>query len=931
MNFTSNVIALSASFLVFYSQIQVSWSKANRETVQMTASSPGNQSSDDANQLNQEGIKYYTHGYRKEALALFEKELIIRRAIQDRRGEATALDNIALIYRDLGNKQKAIDLYGQALFLSRAALDRGGEAYILNGIGALYDDLGQKEKAIGYYNQSLLLMKAENDFKGEALTLRNIAALYRSIGKRQKAIEVYEQALPLIRDLRDYRAEASVFGGMGLVYSDLGDEQKALEYHNQSLAISRSIHDRSGEATALSNIGRTYRILDDKQRAIEYYSQALILKRSLPDPRGEANILNGIGLIYAGLGENTRALEYFTQSLPIMRSVMDPDGEATALNNIASISDTLGDKQKALECYNQALTLMQSVDDRSGEATTFLNIAFTLSRDSQPELAIVFYKQSIDIIESLRADIKGLPKSTQRRYAQSVTDSYRALADLLLKENRVLEAEQVLDLLKIQELDDSFRGVQGNATTQKGVIFLRQEQIILDKYYAHLSAVQIGNQRRQTQSLSRSGKKLSSQQQKELIQSDKIQTEIKGQFNQFINSPDIKQISAQLTRTGQDQIPLEVFDKLRSNLRQLGNAALVYPLILDDRLELIITTPDSPPLRRTVKVSRAQINQAIIDYRDALEDSTLALDPRSPAQKLYRSLIQPLEADLTQANIKTIIYAPDGPLRYIPLAALYDGKQWIAQKYAVNSITAASLSDLNASQPTSLRLLAGAFANEKLVYKVQVVQQKNPLELRGLPFAGKEVNDIAAIIPSTNKKIDQAFSLEILKPSFGEYNILHFATHSTFFPGNPEDSFILFGDGERATLRSIDDWSLSGVDLVVLSSCESGLGIDSSPNNPKPSKSNLGNGSEILGLGYQFQKAGARATIASLWSVDDGGTQHLMSAFYNLLKQGNITKTEALRQAQVALITGKGKPQSGIKDLTHPHYWAPFFLIGNGL
>jgi CHAT domain-containing protein len=130
------------------------------------------------------------------------------------------------------------------------------------------------------------------------------------------------------------------------------------------------------------------------------------------------------------------------------------------------------------------------------------------------------------------------------------------------------------------------------------------------------------------------------------------------------------------------------------------------------------------------------------------------------------------------------------------------------------------------------------------------------------------------------------------------------------------------------------------VDLVVLSACETGLG------------GKLGNGEEILGLGYQMQRAGARAAIASLWSVNDGGTQALMNAFYAILKKGNITKAEALRQAQIALITKDlsavgvprgqeawievvstrtGLPPQVSNNLNHPYYWAPFILIGNGL
>jgi CHAT domain-containing protein len=96
-----------------------------------------------------------------------------------------------------------------------------------------------------------------------------------------------------------------------------------------------------------------------------------------------------------------------------------------------------------------------------------------------------------------------------------------------------------------------------------------------------------------------------------------------------------------------------------------------------------------------------------------------------------------------------------------------------------------------------------------------------------------------------------------------------------------------------------------------LSACQSGLGTK------------LGNGVEISGLGYQMQAAGARVAIASLWKVDDAGTQALMEAFYSELQKGNVTISEALRRAQVSLIKSP--------KYNHPNYWSAFFAIGNGL
>ncbi len=118
------------------------------------------------------------------------------------------------------------------------------------------------------------------------------------------------------------------------------------------------------------------------------------------------------------------------------------------------------------------------------------------------------------------------------------------------------------------------------------------------------------------------------------------------------------------------------------------DAVMLYPLVLDDRLELIITAPNAQPLRRTVKVSRQELNAAIAKFRQALQDPQK--DASAIAQKLYGWLIQPLEADL-QAKATTIIYAPDGQLRYIPLAVLHDGKQWLVQRYRINNITSRSM------------------------------------------------------------------------------------------------------------------------------------------------------------------------------------------------------------------------------------------------
>ena len=137
-------------------------------------------------------------------------------------------------------------------------------------------------------------------------------------------------------------------------------------------------------------------------------------------------------------------------------------------------------------------------------------------------------------------------------------------------------------------------------------------------------------------------------------------------------------------------------------------------------------------------------------------------------------------------------------------------------------------------------------------------------------------------------------------------------------------------------MTEVGHWDLTVQDLIVLSACQTAVG-----------SSILGDGVEILGLGHKMQEAGAKSSLASLWTVSDSGTQQLMDAFYSSLLQEGMTKTEALQQAQIALIKGEFPATAGERasikvidvntnqpigdNLSHPYYWAPFILIGNGL
>jgi CHAT domain-containing protein len=632
-------------------------------------------------------------------------------------------------------------------------------------------------------------------------------------------------------------------------------------------------------------------------------------------------------------------LEVKQQALVIARKEGDRTGESGVLNSIGSEYFRLGQNPKALEFFQQALAITQELSKQElglldHEANILSNIGFVLA-EKQPELAIIFFKQSVNVQENIRQDLKPLSVEEKTIYTKTVEGTYQRLADLLLKQDRILEAQQVLDLLKVQELDDYLRNVRGNNQTARGLDSLPPEQQILAKYgELQKTAIQIGKELTDLRDTKKTPEaQRTSTQQQRIAQLVKIQADIDQQFNQFIDSRDVQALVDQLSRTARKQsLDLESLSALKDDLRKAGNAVLLYPLILEDRLELILTTPDSPPIRRTVAVKREELNRTIVEFRSALKNP--ASDAKVPAQKLYNWLIKPLEADLKQSGSQTIIYAPDGQLRYIPLSALFDGKQWLVERYRINNITAKSLTNLNIKAPTKPKVLAGAFGSGRYSFTVG----QTPFTFNGLLGAQKEVQLLTASLPGTTTLIDSKFSRDATTTKMNEYAIVHLATHAAFVTGDPSNSFVLFGNGDRASLVDIRNWDLTNVDLIVLSACETGLG------------GQFGNGEEVLGLGYVFQEKGARAVLASLWTVDDGGTQVLMNAFYEQLKSGNVAKVEALRQAQIALINANNKTVSNgkrssieiealnsgvtpntVNRLNHPYYWAPFILIGNGL
>lgn len=909
-----------------------------------------------ADRLFREGEYLNVGDNLERAISKFKEALLIYQEIGDKAWIGKTLFNIGFVYYNKEEYQQALNYFQQALPILREVGDGTDQRGTLNLIGRIYGEQGgqmvnrgQYREALEKFQQLLVINRklgGDGAKEAEGLTLSRIGLVYTNLGEYELALDSYKQALAIPPPYFTWNRGAMLFNA-GKLYQALGQYELALKFYQEALEIARKpvllvfdsrgqIGDIGGEVRSLNAIGGIHSKLGKYELALKFYQEALAVLRTIDNKTYKKNLegvtLHNIGFVYLKQEKYELALKFLQEALTIFKPLGYKQSEGLMLNSIGKVYYDLGKYELAWDFYQQSLVIAQKFGDKANQGNVLKNIGYLLEKQKQPELAIVFFKQSVNARESIRNNIKGLPQEFQQSYTETIAEDYRHLADLLLQQNRILEAQRVLDLLKVQELEDYLRNVRGSNNTAQGVAERPQERQFREGTEAILNqAIALGKELAQLETIPVANRTESQTQR--IVELRKIEQQINKQFNEFLVSPQVQELTTQLKQNTQGQtVDLEAYaTTLQDNLKKLQqDAVIIYPFVLPDRLELVLITPYTPPLRRTVAVKSEELNRVIVEFRSALEMPNS--DATIPAKKLYDWLIKPLENDLAQAKTKTIIYAPDGQLRYIPLAALHDGNQWLIQRFGVNNITAVSLTDLNTKAQSQLNVLAAAFTQGN--YDFNIDGQR--FNFSGLPYAGREVESLGQTVPNTKKLIDQEFNQDIVL-QMNDYSVVHLATHAAFVVGKPEESFILFGNGSRATLRDVKKWRLPNVDLVVLSACETGLG------------DKLGDGREILGFGYQMQQTSARAAIASLWKVSDGGTQALMDAFYTALQNNKTTKTEALRQAQIALITGDYKALGGqrglaveerirnslpsrISDrLSHPYYWAPFILIGNGL
>ena len=719
---------------------------------------------------------------------------------------------------------------------------------------------GHFEEAIKYLDEAIAVYRQEGLKTAQGQTLAKKAEVYLALNNPAAAMEALRLASELTRDRDAGLQQSTLLGTLGAAYFAAGRIDEAKRHLEASLSAARISHNHNVTAICLNNLGNLYASQRQYADALRRYLESVKFAEQADDHLLAAKALTNaarLSITYS-VQQDPEAL-LSSALIHINQQAEDSHDKALTLIGIGQLFEQLpkaeqGHIQKAHDVLTRALKMGEAMDDqyvvsyaagylgalyewqsRLDEALRLTSRAqFIAQTLDKPELLYRWQWQSGRILAK-KGDIDGAIAAYQR--AVSILQPIR------------------------HELLAAYRASSLSFRESVGAIYFELADLLLKR---HLQSKEI------QQGLDDI---LEARQTVELVKA----VELEDYF--------------------QDDCVAALQAKTKGVDRLAPRTAALYPIILPDRTELLLSLPARIKLV-TVKIDKAAITNEVRTFRKTLEKRTTR-EYLPYAQALYDRLIRPVAADLQAEKIDTLVVIPDDPLRTIPLAALHDGKEFLIQKYAVATTPGLALTD-----PHPLRQAGARFLLSGLT---QGSQGFPPL-----PYVEEELQSIAELYSSRVLE-DEEFRVAQVQNELSEvpFSVVHIASHGQFH-SDVGESFLLAYDGKikMDTLEQVMGTSRfrdKPVELLTLSACQTAAGDDRA----------------ALGLAGIAVKAGARSALASLWFINDRASALLVSEFYRQLRDPNLSKAKALQLAQLGMLKDK--------RYHHPGYWAPFLLIGNWL
>ncbi|MGB7443156.1 MAG: CHAT domain-containing protein [Coleofasciculaceae cyanobacterium] len=870
------VYAFLFSFaFLFTTFCQIPLAHSTTPTVSQTSANPQS--------LVQQGKELYDAGEFAAAAKILQQAADGFKAQGDQLRQAISLSNLSLAYQKLGKWSEA----QEAIATSLQLLENANTTEQLKIRGAAFDIEGQLHLAQGQADLAReSFIAAANSYQkagdetGVIRSQINQAGAEQASGMYRRSLDTLQEIRETMQPQADSALKATALRSLGRTLRLVGDLERSREVLLQSLAIAQALTSPPDISATLLSLGNTAKAQGEKQAALEYYRRASDTAANLPSTKIKAQ-LNQLSLLAENPQRSTQNQTLLGQIQSQLDQLPPSRNSVDARINLARSMMQLGNRgnlnpQNIAKQLTQAVEEARSIQDSRAESYALGQLGRLYEQTKQLNPAQKLTEEALLIAQSINApDIAYGWQWQLGRLLQAQGETKGAIAAY---DAAVITLESLRgDLVSVNpDVQFSFRET-------------------VEPVYRQLVSLLLQS-KASTEEIQQARKVIESLQQAELVN--------------FFREDCLTSTPIQIDEVDQ-------------------KAAVIYPIVLPDRLEVVLSLPNAPLRHYATNLPQADVEKVFTQLRQVIapfsvepnrglgiqdrerECRGLAVEGRecTPApqqsflplaQQMYDWLIRPVEQELAASEAKTLVFVLDGPLLNLPMAVLHDGEQFLIEKYAIALTPGLQLLD-----PKPL-------ARGKLTaLKAGLTQAHDGFP--ALPFVEQELAEIKSEVPG-ELLLNENFTKAAIEKAMDSvaFPVVHLATHGQF-SSNAEDTFILAWDQRlnvnqlNNLLRSREESGGGAIELLVLSACQTATGDKRA----------------ALGLAGVAVRAGARSTLATLWLVDDAATAQLMIRFYQELTDTKITKAEALRRAQMALLKNSQYQQ--------PRFWAPFVLVGNWL
>ena len=897
----------------------------------------------------------YKHlGNQELALDYLTRALELKRSIHDRPEEGRTLNHLGLLYWDMADYSKAIGYYQQSLAIAEEVGDKQLEAQALNNAGLVYDEQGDYARSLPSYQKALNLEREIGFERGEAETTANIGGVHFTLGDFREAASEYQQSreMAVRLNLKPLASQAS--GNLALCQASLGLTTNAINNFDQALQLAREAGLLKEEANWHKGRGSAYLSEGKFDYARAEYAAAIETYEKTQLKRELVEALSDRGELDLELGDIAGAEKDFRRASSIAHSIGYSRGMTDNLARLGELEMRRGRAQEAERLYREALDRAHAAGQIDAQAALLVLLA-------------EFLRDNGTVDEALKAGRQGLELAKSSGAALIAAEAQYGIAEALLKQGKPQDALQTYEDCAVTAhnsgaVDLEWRIAYGQGRTleelgrddEAAVAYIRAVDLLegirseiaeerfrsgylqgKDRVYADLVRLLIKLGRVKEAFVY--SERLRNQNHRQLVADvpagakDERERELRARIRQLqhqFTGP--SSIASQSRGFATDQLRQQLrsaegdyealIDDLRSRdpqyaafvgLRSISSDEVQQNLLEKDAVMEFVFGDDelsefviSQNTLWAGTIATGGNSGAKVELMRALIANHAGSDWTGPADALYKLLIAPAERSGALNGVKRLYIIPNGPLHYIPFAAL-----------------------VHKSANGQMRLLVQDYENAYLPSAsalVRVRTEPAPGTLLGLApsqpdlaYTQAEVHNISRYFrpPGTVLSGRSATKAQFERLA-GSYRVIHLATHGYFDKFNPLFSGIEFQSDKDGNGR-LDVYDVLRLqlhsDLVTLSACETGLSSGFFSEVPP--------GDEFVGLTSAFLSAGSTAVVASLWNVNDSSTATFMQNFYQI--HVHADRVTAISQAQRTMIAAGGR-------YSHPFYWAPFVLIETG-